>query len=474
MTTAAFPKAFGVRFKQLSRFDPASFQRIVWHWPTEVMAPIGSVLLERKEKVDRKQIDFANLQPITIHFDGSIDRRAVSGNRAYTMDLFFAHPGDVVVAKIDLKNGAVGIVPDWPNVVVTGHFAVYEPDRTKLIPEYLMLVIQARFFKDHLWRNKVGAEGRKEVKLDFFEATKIPLPPLDMQRAIVARWQQAQTDEAASEDRIQQLDASLDAQFYLDLGLQTPAQVTRPKAFAVWWKDTSKWGVRFVTDAMLGLDRLPPCAFPFTSLGSVAKVTYGIQKSPTNRPGKHARPYLRVANVRKGYLDLSEIKTINVPDDEMSTFRLESGDILFVEGNGSRAELGRVAMWQGEIANCVHQNHLIKVRLDQTQMSSEFAMTWFNTEIGRGHFFRSAKTSSGLGTINSDEVRNAPIPLPPLDVQQDIMRRVAARRAEIARERAAAQHRAAEAAAEIEALILGTKTIDFNRWLVMEVHSAEI
>jgi type I restriction enzyme S subunit len=81
-----------------------------------------------------------------------------------------------VVAKIDLKNGAVGIVPkDWNNVVVTGHFAVYEPNLSKLVPEYLQLIVQARFFKAHLWRNKVGAEGRKEVKLDFFEEELIPL-----------------------------------------------------------------------------------------------------------------------------------------------------------------------------------------------------------------------------------------------------------------------------------------------------------
>ena len=146
-----------------------------------------------------------------------------------------------------------------------------------------------------------------------------------------------------------------------------------------------------------------------------------------------------MANVRKGYLDLGEIKEINVLDSEMDAYRLEPGNILFVEGNGSRAELGRVAIWNGEIPDCVHQNHLIKVRIDQTRLIPEFAMHWFNTEVGRGHFFRSAKTSSGLGTINSQEVRSAPIPLPPLDVQRAIAERIQAARAEIARLRADAE-----------------------------------
>src|SRR5713226_9524338 len=101
------PRAFAVWFKDLERWDPSSFHRIVWHWPKEVMVAIGSVLQIRKEKVDRSQYIFSELQPITIHFDGSIERRNVDENREYTMDLFFAYPGDIVVAKIDLKNGAV-------------------------------------------------------------------------------------------------------------------------------------------------------------------------------------------------------------------------------------------------------------------------------------------------------------------------------------------------------------------------------
>jgi len=188
-----FPRAFAVWFKDLSRWDASSFHRIKWHWPKNVMAPNGSVLRLRKERVDKSTLKFSDLQPITIHFDGSVDKRIVDVDREYLMDLWFARPGDIVVAKIDLKNGAVGIVPtDWKNVVVTGHFAVYEPDRSKLVPEYLLRIIQAKFFKDHLWRNKVGAEGRKEVKLDFFEEEPIPLPQPAEQEAIVRRWREAQ------------------------------------------------------------------------------------------------------------------------------------------------------------------------------------------------------------------------------------------------------------------------------------------
>jgi type I restriction enzyme S subunit len=92
----------------------------------------------------------------------------------------------------------------------------------------------------------------------------------------------------------------------------------------------------------------------------------------------------------------------------------------------------------------------------------EFAMHWFNTDVGRGHFFRSAKTSSELGTINSQEVRSAPIPLPPLDVQRAIVERVQAGRAENTRLRAEAERVRRAARAEVEAMILGTRPVAGN------------
>jgi type I restriction enzyme S subunit len=205
-TSAANSRAFAVWFKDLDRWDPSSFERIIWEWPKDSMRPIAEFLRPRKEKVDRGKYQFSDLQPITIHFDGSIDRREMDANREYTMELFFARPGDVVIAKIDLKNGAVAIVPDWKNAAVTGHFAVYEPDRKAILPEYFLRVIQTGFFKAHLWRNKVGAEGRKEVKLDFFEALEIPLPPLPVQRAVVRRWQEAQDEIVKAQARVDALE----------------------------------------------------------------------------------------------------------------------------------------------------------------------------------------------------------------------------------------------------------------------------
>jgi type I restriction enzyme S subunit len=299
-----------------------------------------------------------------------------------------------------------------------------------------------------------GGSSKTRIPPDEFERQIIPLPPLAEQRAIVERWRSAQAQIAAATERVEKQEASCTEQFLSSLGITPPPAIDRPKCFALRWTRLDRWAVSSATDSILGLDKLAVSKFEYVRLGELATVSYGIQKCPANRPGQHPHPYLRVANVRKGYLDLSEVKQIDVPDSELESYRLQPGDILFVEGNGSRAELGRVAKWNGEIADCVHQNHLIKVRVDTSRLLPDFAMIWFNTEIGRSHFFRSAKTSSGLGTINSNEVRSAPIPLPPLKVQRKLVERVTTARAEIARERAAAAQLRQTIAAEVESLIL--------------------
>lgn len=452
MTVAefSFPKAFRVRFRDLRRFDPASFHGISWHWSKDVMFPIGSALKLRKEKVDRAEYEFSQLQPITIHFDGTIDKRKVEG-RGYSMDLFFARPGDIVVAKIDLKNGAVGIVPDWENVVVTNHFAVYEPDRSKIIPEYFLLVIQANFFKSYLWRNKVGAEGRKEVKLEFFESIKIPMPSLDEQRRIVAAWQQAQEKAAQAQARVVELEQEIESRFFGDLGLKPPKKTSRLKSFAVWWKDFERWSVSYSQAAQSGTD-ITRGKYPVHELGSLLEfVQYGTsEKANTSEDGT---PVIRMNNIVDGVLDLSDLKHVKLIERDRERLLLKNNDILFNRTN-SKELVGKCAVFH-ENGDYVFASYLIRIRPDPAKADSDFVAYVINSSIGRQQINAISRQIIGQANVNSEELRSLQIPLPPLDVQKEIMRRVEEGRSKIRQEQEAAAKVAEEAQREVERMILG-------------------
>lgn len=455
-TLDALPRAFAVRFKDLNRWDASSFHRIVWHWPPDVMKPIGSVLTVRKEKVDRTRFKFSDLTPITIHFDGSIEKRKIAGNREYSMELFFAQPGDVVVAKIDLKNGAVAIIPaGWQNVVVTGHFAVYKPDLTKLVPEYLHRIVQSDFFKAHLWRNKVGAEGRKEVKLDFLEAEKIPLPDISVQQAILDNWQEEQQQAAVARQQVAAVQRAVDKRFYADLGLDLPQTPTLPKTFAVKWSQFLRWSVSYNQRAQT-TGNLQSGTYPVTALAEILDVVqYGTsQKANTKGSGV---PVIRMNNVVDGVLNLSKLKHVELDVREAKSLQLLDGDILINRTN-SKELVGKCAVFH-EPGVYVFASYLIRLRPNPKLADPDYLAYCINSPIGRQQIDAISRQIIGQANINTEELRSFRVPLPPLDVQRMIVRRIEDGREKVRAVRVDALRAADKAKSELGAMILGTRAV---------------
>ncbi len=169
-----------------------------------------------------------------------------------------------------------------------------------------------------------------------------------------------------------------------------------------------------------------PMAWPVVPTGELAQVQGGLQVTSARKNLPVETPYLRVANVYRGYLDLSEIKTIQATEAEIARTLLCANDVLVVEGHGNPNEIGRCALWTGQVAECVHQNHLIRVRFDADKIVPAYACEYLNSPGGRQHLLRAGKTTTGLNTISVSNVRAAPIALPPLSLQQTFAARIQA------------------------------------------------
>ena len=365
-------------------------------------------------------------------------------------DWFFHNPTRANV-------GSLGRVPEVPDDAITSPEYQVWRITSGILPEFVELLIRTAFFIEQVACHRVGAVKERLYVQNLLEIP-VPVVSLAAQRKIVAIWEASRKTDTEATERVAQLERDIETRFLDDLGLKPPRKTALPKYLSVRWSELLRWSVRFNTLYLTKID-MSSGKYREISLGDVATVSYGVQKCPSNRPGQHPRPYLRVANVQRGVLDLNEIKYINVSDSELPSYLLKKGDVLFVEGNGSRTELGRCAIWNGEINGCVHQNHILKVRPRLEELLPEFAMTWFNTEVGKNHFFRNAKTSSGLGTINSTELRAAPIPIPPLTVQHKIMERVFKLRDEISKIKEKARVSEESAREDVEKMILGIKPV---------------
>ena len=128
---------------------------------------------------------------------------------------------------------------------------------------------------------------------------------------------------------------------------------------------------------------------------------------------------LRVANVQRGFLDLSEVKTILATEKDIKELTLQAGDILFNEG-GDRDKLGRGWVWRDEVENCIHQNHVFRMRPFLPEVLPELVSHHGNT-FGKTWFQSAGKQTTNLASINMTMLRMFPVPLGPADEQRELL-----------------------------------------------------
>jgi type I restriction enzyme, S subunit len=155
-----------------------------------------------------------------------------------------------------------------------------------------------------------------------------------------------------------------------------------------------------------------PADWPYERLSDIADIGTGITLGRELGDSPYAReyPYLRVANVQDGRIDISDVKQIQVFPFEFPRYRLQRGDILLTEG-GDFDKLGRGAVWDGSIANCLHQNHIFRVRL-RNHMVPEFFAAYMASTAGRAYFLSCAKQTTNLASINKSQLSVMPVPVP--------------------------------------------------------------
>ncbi|MCC7102711.1 MAG: restriction endonuclease subunit S [Fimbriimonadaceae bacterium] len=158
-----------------------------------------------------------------------------------------------------------------------------------------------------------------------------------------------------------------------------------------------------------------------TSVGQVAIPSGGITKNAKRRAMPIQVPYLRVGNVYANEVRLDRVEKIGVTEGEITKCTLSPGDLLVVEGNGSPDQIGRVAQWRGEIEQCLHQNHLIRLR---PNADSKWILYYLLSPLGRREIERVSSSSSGLHTLSIGKVAALSIPLPPLAEQIRIVAEV--------------------------------------------------
>lgn len=322
---------------------------------------------------------------------GEIMRRDLRPFRDLRKGYTYFAENDVLFAKITpcMQNGKHAIARGLLGGLGFGttEFHVVRPGPS-VAPEWIHFYVRQPSVLENAKAYFTGAVGQQRVPESYLAELEIPLPPLDEQKRIAAIL----NDQMAAVER-----ARAAAQAQLAAAQALPAAYLR----AVFSSPEARaWSAR--------------------KLGEVGEIISGVTLGRKLNGAETTRvPYLRVANVKDGYLDLSDVYEIEATSTEIEKCALRYGDLLLTEG-GDPDKLGRGTFWEAKIPRCIHQNHIFRVRFDLASISPQFMSAQFGSAYGKTYFLGHAKRTTGIATINQQVLKNFPVLLPPIAQQEHI------------------------------------------------------
>jgi type I restriction enzyme S subunit len=325
--------------------------------------------------------------------DGTIDLKRVRhlDVELAAVERWRLRPGDIVLSHINSVEhiGKAALYAGEPDVLIHGmNLLLLRPDASKVLPEFLHFGLRSEEARAHIRARCKRAINQASINQKELGSVELSVPDLIEQRRIVDLLSRAENIvrmRKEAEAKVQEIIPAL----FLDM-FGDPA--TNPKG----------WNVR--------------------KLGEIAQVVSGVAKG-RRLTGKTTRdvPYLRVANVQAGHLSLLEMKTIPATESEIADLSVKPGDVLVTEG-GDHDKLGRGALLDHDIGECIHQNHVFRVRAEPAELSPEYFVSYLQTEMAKTYFLKSAKKTTNLASINMTQLRALPMALPPLAVQTEFAR----------------------------------------------------
>jgi type I restriction enzyme S subunit len=444
--------AFAVLFKNLRVWSVGSFQRIRWQWSEEHVQPLATALVRRSDKVNRKERELDELQLITIHFDGTIEAR--NKPRTFKGRLFFAKPGDVVYSKIDVRNGAIGVVPeDITNAVVSSEFPVYQVRQDIALARYIKLLFQTRYFRQAITGLISGTSGRKRVQPEQLADLKVPLPPLREQHAIVQNFEQLQAEIDRTLSFVGEIQRSIHERFVRDLGIKAVMPNKGPKVFAVHWNDIARWSVT-ATSALRQVSLIGEKYPVVLGKDCLLDVKHGCSCSPS--PVPTTLEVLKISAVTRGQFLPMERKYVPDSPRLRREFDLRRGDVLMCRTNGTLQYVGMSALVTENMKDLIFPDKIIRVRV-RDNILPEFLWYLLQSSPLRAQLEAAARTAVGNYAIGSDDIWNLEMPLPTIHEQEEIVGRVKKGQTEIKRAEDLIRELSARSEKEVEEAILGVR-----------------
>lgn len=318
--------------------------------------------------------------------------------------------GDFAMNHMDLLTGGVDIA-STRGVTSPDYRVVTNLDDSCSHDRFLLRLFQMCYWNKIFYGYGQGSSqlGRWRLPTENFKDFPFPLPPKSEQTRIAAFLDQETV----------KIDAQVAEQERLMVLLKEKRKAVISHAVTKGLNPKAAMkpsGIEWIGDV--------PAHWKVIGLKRIADVQTGMAKGKDHGSRKTITvPYLRVANVQDGYLDLETVATMEIPAEDLKRYALKAGDVLMNEG-GDFDKLGRGHVWDGQIEPCITQNHVFAVR--PREVSSEWLNAVTSSDFAQFYFMTQSKQSTNLASISSTNLMELPVILPPPSEQKTILSFVSA------------------------------------------------
>lgn len=370
-------------------------------------------------------------------------KRYLTSAKATALRCTHLQPGDLLIARMPDPLGRSCIFPDigMPSVTAVD-VCIWRAAPDTIDARWLMHFVNSPEVRDAI-QSQASGTTRQRVSGGNLKRLPVPVPPAQEQRRIVAKLDSLRARSARARQELDHIPKLIERYKQAILAKAFSGELTKD------WREQHPCDAsQFMTTTGIAVatnnaaDPLPE-GWCWAHAGEICAIKSGIALGKKRSADTQLveLPYLRVANVQRGWLDLSEIKTTLVTPREAEALYLQAGDVLMNEG-GDRDKLGRGWVWEGEIKSCIHQNHVFRLRPKSSLIPSRY-ISYYANEFGQRYFLDEGKQTTNLASISMSKVSALPIPMCTPNEMKVIVQRIEAAFAwldKIATEHARADH----------------------------------
>lgn len=312
--------------------------------------------------------------------------------------------GDILVAKItpSFENGKQALTTELPTPFgfATTEVIPLRPRDEGQDRRLLFFYMLHPDVRHHVAERMEGTTGRQRIPVDVL--LNLPFPQFDLE---------AQNNIADSLEMIQRASAIETRSIKAATNLK---HATMHQVFTRGLRSDAR------KETEIGLI---PANWDLVSIGDVFEIQQGLSLKGNLASDGYGAAFLRTSNVNWGSITLKTVSRMHLVGDPPPQKLLRPGDLLVCEGG----EIGRAAVWGGEIDNCLYQNHLHRLRpRDAVNTHPRFTMAWLEEGFKHRNVYEGAGNRTTIPNLSRARLAELLIPHPPPDEQQEIIAILAA------------------------------------------------